>query len=138
MIQNLGLDFISRTLRSTGLLLLIFLLPGIYYFGFFPTLAVLSGGVWGMINLMFLAALIRTSLRPEQVDKLKVAGWILIKFPLLYAAGYFLIRVEQFEPLHLLIGFSTLLAVMVLKVMARALLGLDEDRRKGKSLSGTV
>jgi len=87
---------------------------------------------------MFLSALVRAALRPGNVDILKVAGLALIKFPLLYISGYFLLKVEQFEPLHLLIGFSTLLAVMALKVIARALLGLDEKEQKSDHLPGAV
>jgi len=138
MKENLGLDFVDRTLRTTGVVLLISLLPGTYYFGVFPTLAVFSGGVWGIINFIFLSALVRAALRPGAVDNVKVVGLALIKFPLLYLSGYFLLKVEQFEPLCLLIGFSVLLAVMVLKVIARALLGLDEGDRKSEQLPGAA
>jgi len=138
MKEKLGLNFIDRTIRTTGVVLLISLLPGIYYFGVFTALAFFSGGVWGIVNFIFLSALVRAALRPGHVDKVKVAGLALIKFPLLYLSGYFLIKVEQFEPLHLLIGFSTLLAVMALKVIARALFGLDEEHRKDARLPGAV
>ncbi len=130
MTQNLGLDFIQRTIRTTGIVLLVILLPCLYYFGVFPALAVFFGGVWGMINLLFLSALVRAAIRPDAVDKMQVAGLALIKFPLLYLSGYFLLKVKQFEPLHLLIGFSILFAVIVLKVISRALLGLDHVPRK--------
>jgi len=138
MKESLGLDFVDHTLKTTGVVLLISLLPGAYYFGIFPTLAVFSGGGWGVVNFIFLSALVRAALRPDSVDKIKVAGLALIKFPLLYLSGYCLLKVEQFKPLHLLIGFSTLLAVIVLKVITRALLGLDEEHRKGKRLPGAV
>jgi hypothetical protein len=138
MKENLRFNFINRTLKTTGVVLLISVIPGVYYFGFFPTMAVFSGGVWGMINLMFLSALVRATLRPNDVDKLKVAGLALIKFPLLYASGYFLLKVDYFKPLHLLIGFSILLAVMILKVIARALLGLDEGEQRSKQQPGAV
>jgi len=91
-----------------------------------------------MVNFIFLSALVRAALRPDGVDKIKVAGFALIKFLLLYLSGYCLLKVEQFEPLKLLIGFSTLLVVIVLKVITRALLGLDEGHRKGKRLPGAV
>ncbi|MEW5994176.1 MAG: hypothetical protein AB1744_07250 [Candidatus Zixiibacteriota bacterium] len=138
MTQNPGPDLVQRTLRTTGIVLLILLLPGIYYFGVWPTLAVFSGGVWGMLNILFLAALVRNTLRPEKIDKVRVAGFALIKFPLLYVAGYFLLRVEQFEAVHLLVGFSLLLGVMVLKVIARALLGLDDRKHDRAQLPGAA
>ena len=138
MKENLGLDFIQRTIRTTGMVLLISLIPGVYYFGLFPTLAFFSGGIWGIVNIIFLTALIRTGLRPDEVDKLKVAGLALIKFPLLYLSGYFLLQVPQFEPLYLLLGFSTLLAVMILKVIARALLGLDHSHHNSEQITGAA
>jgi hypothetical protein len=138
MKQSLELDFIDRTLRTTGLILLAFLPFGIYYFGFYSALAVFSGGVWGIINFIFLSSLVRTAIHPGEIDKLKVAGLALVKFPLLYVSGYFLLKVPQFEPLHLVIGFSLLLAVMVLKVLGRALLGLDEKSQEQKHASRAI
>ena len=138
MKQSEGPDFINRTLRTTGLVLLVLLPFGSYYFGFYPTLAVFSGGVWGIINFIFLSSLVRASIRSDDIDKAKVTGLALIKFPLLYVSGYFLLKVPQFEPLYLLVGFSVLLAVMFLKVVARALFGLDKGRAGSKRLPGAV
>lgn len=139
MSETLNLGFINRTLKTTGIVLLVYFPFGIYYFGFYPTLSVFSGGVWGMVNLMLLTRLVRASLRPEGADKAVVAGVALVKFPLLYAAGYFLVTTPIFDPLAVLIGFSVLLAVMVLKVVARALLG-SEQKVSGKRehLQGAV
>ncbi|UCD64904.1 MAG: hypothetical protein JSW34_05595 [Candidatus Zixiibacteriota bacterium] len=120
------LDFVARTLRITGVVLLISLPFGIYYFGIWPALAFFSGGIWGMVNLIFLSSLIRTAIRPGGADTTRAVGFAVIKFPLLYLAGYALLKVPRFEPLHLLAGFSVLFLVMLLKATARALLGLDE------------
>ncbi len=109
------------------MLLLILFVIGIYYFGFYDSLAMLSAGIWSLVNLMFMAALIRTVLRPGGIDKLSAAGLAVIKFPLLYAAGYFLLTVDIFRPVPLLIGFSMVLIVMVLKAVARVMFKLDED-----------
>jgi hypothetical protein len=136
MKQSLGIDFIVRTLRTTGIVLLIFLPFGVYYFGPYPALAVFFGGVWGMINLIFLSSLIRSALRPDHVDKVKVAGLMLIKFPLLYVSGYFLLKVPQFAPLHLLIGFSIIIAVMLMKSVAVALLRTGGENSRSERLSG--
>ncbi len=117
--------FIQRTLRTSGMLLLLAFLFGTYYFGFYPALAVLSAGVWSMLNLMFLSALVRKALRPDITDKTGIAVVAIIKFPLLYASGYFLVTIEQFDAIPLVIGFSLVLAVMALKAAARVLFGLD-------------
>ncbi|MGD8922388.1 MAG: hypothetical protein PVH24_04005 [Candidatus Zixiibacteriota bacterium] len=134
----MGLDFISRTLRTSGILLLIFLPFGLYYMGVFPTLAVFSGGIWGLVNLIFLSQLIRTVIIPGKVDTGRAIGLAVIKFPLLYLAGYFLITVKQFDPLLLLAGFSVFLAVMILKVLGRVVLGLDKQHGANRNLQEMI
>ncbi len=128
MIENLGLDFISRTIRTTAVVLFIVFIYGLYYFDFYINLAILSGGIWSIVNMLLLSTLIRSALTPGEVDKMKVAGLALVKFPLLYVSGYFLLTSEIFDPLYLLIGFSILMAVVILKVIARALFGLDKKK----------
>lgn len=123
----MGLEFIDRTLKVSGIVLLVFLPFGLYYLGIYPALAVFSGGVWGMVNLVFTAALVRSTLRPEGVDKSKALGIAIFKFPLLYLSGYFLLRVTQFEPLYLLFGFSTILLVIILKGMGIAMMRANDN-----------
>jgi len=121
----MDLEFISRTLRTSGIVLLISLLFGIYYFGPLPAIAFFSGGVWGMVNLMFLSALVRVALRPGGADVSSTLVWMVIKFPLLYLAGYALLKVSGFEAVSLLLGFTLILAIIILKVIGRAILKLD-------------
>ncbi len=125
-----GLDFIQRTLRTTGIVLIIIFAFGAVYFDFYDGLAVLSAGVWSMVNLIFLSALIRTVVRPDGIDKLAAFGLALLKFPLLYAAGYFLVTADIFRPAPLVIGLSMVLVVMVLKAVSRAVLKLDVANRE--------
>jgi hypothetical protein len=120
-----GLEFIYRTLRTTGIVLLVISPFLLYYFGLWPTLAVFSGGVWGILNLWFIMHLVRVTIKPGGVDKSKMIGLMLYKFPVLYLSGYFLLKIEQFNPLLLLIGAGAVLAVMVLKAVGRLMLGLD-------------
>ncbi len=132
----MGLEFLDRTLRTTGIVLLIFLPFGLYYLGVWPTLAVFSGGVWGLVNLIFLAALIRATLRPENVDKMQALGLAVIKFPLLFGAGYFLTQVSQFNPLYLLAGFTSLFVIIVLRAIGTAMMRAsdrpnDSDKVRG-------
>jgi len=132
----MGLEFIARSLRTYGIVLLIFLPFGLYYFGVYPTLAVLSGGVWGILNLMFITALVRLTIRPGGADAGRAIAIGLIKFPLLYAAGFFLLKVEQFSPVHLLIGFGGIMGIIVLKVLGRLALGLDAIPNSNKPVQG--
>ena len=132
------LDFIARTVRTSGLLLLIFLPFGIYYLGVYPSLAVFSGGVWSMVNLLFLGMLVRTVIKPGKIDTGKAVGMAVIKFPLLYLAGYALVNIELFGLLELLAGFSVIPVVMLLKSVSRALLGIDNGVESNNNLQGAL
>ncbi|PWB70428.1 hypothetical protein C3F09_09065 [candidate division GN15 bacterium] len=134
----MGLEFIARSLRTYGIVLLIFLPFGLYYFGVYPTLAVLSGGIWGILNLMFITSLVRLTIRPEGADAGRAIGIALIKFPLLYAAGFALLKVEQFSPVLLLVGFGGIMGIIVLKVLGRLALGLDAIPGNHKPAQGSV
>ncbi len=134
MTSKFDLNFLDRTLKTTGILLLIFLPFGLYYFGSYPTLAVFSGGIWGMLNFIFLSALIRSTITPEGADKFKAISLLLIKFPLLYLSGYFLLKIQIFEPMHLMIGFTSLFGIMLLKVLGRLFLALDDKKQVDERL----
>jgi hypothetical protein len=127
MRTSFDLDFIARTLRTAGVVLIIALPFGIYYFGVFPTLSFFFGGIWGMLNLLFLRHLITAVIRPDGVDIPRAVLTGLVKFPLLYVSGYFLISNTHFQPSNLLWGFTAVLGVMVLKVLGRWFLHLDES-----------
>ena len=131
-----GFGLIDRTLRTTAIVLSVFFPFGVYYLGLYPSLAVLSGGVWGMLNFIFITFLVKVTIGPEGANLARASIIALIKFPLLYLTGYFLLKVPQFEPLYLLAGFSGLLLIIILKVMGRALLGMDKPTTSDKSNEG--
>ena len=132
----MGLAFIDRSLKTFGLVLLIFLPFGLYYFGAFTALAVFSGGVWGMLNLLFLSKLVKNSLRPEGADRNKTLLIAVFKFPVLYAAGYFLLKMPQFEPLMLVIGFTGMLGIIVLRALNRAVIQVNDQPQKSSNAQG--
>ncbi|MFC1475148.1 hypothetical protein ACFLQG_00735 [Candidatus Zixiibacteriota bacterium] len=128
MISNFDPDFIIRTLKTSGIVLLISFVFGFYYFGFYPTLAFFSGGIWGMINLILIMRLVKAALRPEGADLATVILTGLVKFPLLYASGYFLLNVEQFDVKFIVYGFTLVMIIMVLKAIGRLMLGMDTHK----------
>ncbi len=132
------INFIERTLRTAGLLALIILIFGTFYYGFLPTLSVFTGLIWGIVNLYFLAILIRSTIRPDDVDKVGALVVLFIKIPLLYLTGYFMITSTLFDPILLLIGFSVLLLVIVLKAIGRTILNLDQisGKERQETISG--
>ncbi len=126
MIQTkFDIGFIDRTIRTSGMVLLIAFVFGMYSFGFWHVLAFFSGGVWGIVNMIFLKNLIQEVFTAGDINTSAVAVTALVKFPLLFVAGYFLITVEMFDIKILVAGFSLILVVMVLKALGRLLLGLD-------------
>jgi len=88
-----------------------------------------------MVNLHFLEKLIRSALRPDGVDKTSALVYLFIKFPLLYAAMYFMVTSEFFNAILLLVGFTTVLLVIVLKAAGRVLLKLDNNDMKNRQES---
>lgn len=132
----MGLPFIDRTLKTTGIVLLIFLPFGLYRLGVYPALAAFTGGVWGMVNLMFLAMIVRAAIRPEGVNKHRTIMLSIIKFPMLYGSLYCLFLIPRFDLLPLLLGISAPLIVMLLKSLARTVLGLDDTKSQAEHLQG--
>lgn len=133
LITTFDSDFVQRTLRTTCIVLIIMFLFGLYYFPFYDVLGFLSAGVWSIINMIFLSALVRTVVRPEGIDKLAAAVLIIMKFPILYVTAYFIFTAEIFSPWPLVLGISMVLVVMVLKAFSRVMLGLDEAERKNQT-----
>nr|AOR51133.1 hypothetical protein [uncultured bacterium pAW1] len=131
-------DFVARTIRTYSIVLLILFPFGLYYIGPWRAIAFLSGAVWGIVNLLFLGALIRATVRPDGVQLERAVVYGLIKVPVLYGAGFALLRVPQFEPAVLLAGFTGLFAVMVLKAVARVLLGLDDKKIENNRTQSTL
>ena len=127
---EIGFSFIDRTLKTTSIVLMIFFPFGLYYLGFYASLAILSGGVWGILNLILITSLVKHTLRPEGPDTKRAIIAAFIKFPFLYLTGYFLLKISHFNPVHLLIGFSVFLAIIVLKLVGRLVSGLDETNPK--------
>ena len=105
---------------------------GLYYFPVYDILAFLTAGVWSIINMLLLSALVRTALRPDNVDKMSALVLAMVKFPLLYATAYFIFTTELFRPIPIVIGISMILIVMVLKAFSRVMLGLDETKEKNQ------
>ena len=73
-------------------------------------ISVLAGGLWNLANLWCLTRLLLAWLGP-QASRRRVVGWLLIKFPLLYAMAFFLLRVPDSSALGFGIGFTLVLFV---------------------------
>lgn len=138
MIQTkFDISFIDRTIKTSGMVLLIAFVFGMYSLGFWDSLAFFTGGVWGVINMIFLKNLIQEVFTAGEINTSAVAVTALVKFPLLFVAGYFLVTVDMFDIKILVAGFSLILVVMVLKALGRLLLGLD-SKEKNKTIQKVI
>ena len=125
----MGIEFIHRVIRTSLVLAaLIFLFVTVYYrFNF--GVGILAGTVWGCLNLWFLTQLVTEIFSPgKEVKKGKVIIIAVVKFPLLYAAGYSLLGIIHLPPVSLLTGFTLIFLIMFLKAMGRWILSMSRDK----------
>ena len=130
----MGHEFISRSLKTSGVVHLIALPFTIFYLGTWGSLAIFSGAVWGIVNLIFISRLIQATINPEGVQHGRAIGMAIIKFPLLYGSGYALLKIPHFDPLFLVVGFTSILAIIALRVVGRALLDVDNKKQNSGGL----
>jgi len=71
-------------------------------------ISVLAGGAWTVANLWCLTRLLLAWVGPR-ASRRRVVGWLLIKFPLLYAVAFLLLRLPESSALGFGIGFTLVL-----------------------------
>jgi hypothetical protein len=127
----MGVEFIHRVIKTSLVLAALGFLFVTVYYDFKFAGGILAGAIWGCLNLLFLTRLITEIFSPgEEIRKGKVILIAVVKFPLLYAAGFLLLKMAYFPPVSLVIGFSLLFLVMFLKAMGRWILSLDSKEKK--------
>jgi len=126
----MGVEFIHRVIKTSLVLAVLGFLFVTVYYDFKFGGGILAGAIWGCLNLLFLTRLITEVFSPgEEIKKGKVTLIAVVKFPLLYAAGFILLWLEYFPAVSLVIGFSLLFLVMFLKAMGRWILSLDSKKK---------
>lgn len=116
----MGPEFIYRTVKvSVALSLLGFLFVS-RAFGFGFGVGFLAGGLWSALNLWLLVSLLTSALAKEK-NKKKILLLFMLKFPVLYGGGFFLVWYGRLNVLGVLVGFSLPLVVAVLKAAGRQL-----------------
>jgi hypothetical protein len=134
----MGLEFITRVIRTTAIVALLAALCLAVYFDWKYALGFLVGVAWSLLNLTVIRGLIKEVVSPHEARKNVAALLALLKFPLLYVAGYFILVSEWFSVSSLMIGFSLMFAVIVLKVLGRLVLGLDVPGLRHKQSEESV
>jgi hypothetical protein len=129
-----GLEFITRVIK-TSLVVSLIQLPFIsLYFDYRFSLGIVLGCLWGVMNLHFMRSLVVCYTHLSGRNKRRLLLLLLVKVPLLYFGGYLLLRFDLFPILSLLTGFTLVFVVILLKALGRWLLSLDGFRVEGSLL----
>jgi len=127
------LEFINRVIKTTLILAVIALIAVGFYYGLPYGLGIFAGAVWGCVNLFFLKQLVRNWLVAGPKDHLKIYTILGIKFPLLYLAGFGLLKIKYLPAFNLLLGFSLIFVVIFLKGLGRLFLEKSQAKEKSKT-----
>ncbi len=127
----MSLEFLKRIWKTTLVVgLVVFAFTAVYFEMQFAW-GLLVGCLWGVANFVALIAVLTSFVTPRgarEVNRRRALILAAIKFPVIYGIGYLILRSEWFEPVSLLVGFSLLFMVTLLKALGRSYLKLDDHR----------
>jgi hypothetical protein len=90
--------------------------------GYKPALEIAVGAIWGSCNLLFLKCFFISLITPAAKNLFKIVILLTIKWPVLYLAGYALLKIAHFSPMYFGIGFALTFGIMLALVCAQWLL----------------
>jgi hypothetical protein len=117
--------FIGRALKASLFLTALSYLLLSYYEGGGWALGFCLGALWSVANLYLLKELITRWIKVGDRPLLPLLVVALVKFPLLYLAGFWVLRASSYPVWAPLLGFGLPFAVVVLKAGGRLCLGLE-------------
>lgn len=107
-------NFITYVIKTSLILgLILFSILG-FYTNFIDALGILAGTSWAIVNLYFLKRFLQVLLKIETQNALTLYTLIGIKFPLLYLAGYGMLKMNLFPILNIVLGFSLIFIAIFL------------------------
>ena len=84
------------------------------------------GCVWSLVNLYFIGRIVRLTLSGGPKIRRRAAFLLMIKIPVLYGIGFVLLWSGWIPVIALLAGFTWPLIVSTLKILARAIMRMDD------------
>jgi biotin transporter BioY len=126
----MGLEFINRIIRTSLIISALAFLFVAVYRNFSFGLGLFLGTAWGCLNLFFITQTIVEAFSLKKPDKKKLILILLVKFPLLYSAGYILLRLKYFPVESLLIGFTLIFFITFLKALGQVVLSSFSGEEK--------
>jgi len=130
---EMDLDLLVRARRSASIFGLVVAVPLATYFGIPQGIAWVAGIAWSLVNLYFITALVKDVITLEDRRVIRIILTLLIKFPVLYAAGFLLLAVARLPIAWLAAGFTWPFFVLVMKGLGRAWLKLDERQKPAQN-----
>lgn len=124
----MGIEFIHRVIKTSLILAALISLFVTFYYRFNYASGIFVGCGWGCLNFYFLTNLITQATNPGGIDRKRVGLLVLVKFPLLYLSGYFLLRLKYFPVTSLLAGFTIIFAVILLKALGLMIIPATEKK----------
>lgn len=130
--EDLGPEFLRRVRTATALLGGIGVLYVALYAGWAAALGAVAGVFLSLINLSLLAYVFGRLLRPDPRWGYRIGIALVLKVPVLFGGAALALFVFHLPALWFSLGFSLMLAVIVLKVLGRFLL----PSRRSAGISG--
>jgi hypothetical protein len=134
---TLDSSFIKRTLYASLFLTALAWAVVAFYFGWTYATGVALGSLWSIANLVLIRFVVEHAVTPDEIHWRPVVMALLVKFPLLYVAGYFVLRPALYPVSAPLVGFLLPFGVLVLKAGGRMLMGIHGPDA-GRHSSGLV
>ncbi len=135
----MGLEFLDRVRRTSIFLGSIAALFAAAYMDALTAGAWILGFAWSLVNIYFIAGLVKKLLSRRHENLFKAFLLLAAKFPVLYMAGFILLKTEVFPIPALLAGFFWPFFVIIMKALGRTALKLDDGssiwNRDKKSVS---
>lgn len=127
----MNLEFVDRVIKTSLIISILAALFLSVYVSFPFSLSFILGCFWGCANLFLIRMLVTRLIVSEPRKNIKmILAILVVKFPLLYFAGYLLIKWSYLSVYGLLWGFTVIFIVTLLKVASRAIFKLDSKPAK--------
>ncbi len=107
------MTLINRVIATTTLLAFLLSPLLLYFYGFEAVLGFTAGASWALLNFYLIKLLVKKYLAVQSRDYISLAGWMIIKFPVLYGLGFLLLKIEYWPVLAVIAGLSLAFLVML-------------------------
>lgn len=121
----MGLEFIDRIIRTSLVVGAIIVALGSFYFDWNYSLGIFIGLLFSCANFWLTMGVVRHSITVEDSKRKAIIIFTMVKFPVLYTIGYLILRTDIVPVSSLLVGFTLLFGIILLKVLGQLLMNSD-------------